>query len=100
MKLLLKAAPQSLIKQEIVFGLPMLIDVEESLIKLIKVLNVKIGLEKVIADHLIEPQVVDNVKYWIPTNLPNTEAKQNALFELATAFNKITLLPMTNNPTA
>lgn len=46
LKLLLKAAPQSLIKQEIVFGLPMLIDVEESLIKLIKVLNVKIGLEK------------------------------------------------------
>lgn len=100
LKLLLKAAPQSLIKQEIVFGLPMLIDVEESLIKLIKVLDVKIGLEKVIADHLIEPQVVDNVKYWIPTNLPNTEAKQNALFELATAFNKTTLLPMTNNPTA
>lgn len=90
---LLKVLPKELQDADIIFGLPILNQVDDTLASLIHTHQIKIALENVIADHLIEESIVEYVRYWIPNQLPNTLKKQQAMFDLARAFNRVVLLP-------
>ncbi len=90
---LLKAMPTSLLEKEFVFGLPQMMKLDAHLIELICSLNICIALENAITDHLIEKAIFEHVRFWTPNYLPDTYTKQQALFELARAYNKTILLP-------
>lgn len=90
---LIKTEIHQSLGRQVIFGLPNLAKISDSLLARIKEASIKIAVEQIGTDDLIEISNIVYVDYWIPGSLPNSPAKQKVLLELAQIFGQITLLP-------
>lgn len=88
---LIQVSQQESYMQEVLFGLPSLINVSQPLFDLIENAQIPIAVEK-IAEENTSLLTHDCPCYWAPRHLPSSPIQQHALFELAKAFNQKTLL--------
>lgn len=93
LELLIKTKIHQWLEQQVIFGLPSLEAINDSLIARIKESQIDIAIEKIGTDDLIEISNIGCVHYWIPGSLPHSQVKQNVLLELAKVFGQTTLLP-------
>ena len=81
-------------QQKVLFGLPSLVSVTSHQINLLQQHQIKIALERINSGEEPNYKALEQICYWVPKGLPDSEQKKEALFQLANAFNQVTLLPL------
>lgn len=81
-------------QQKVLFGLPSLVGVTSNQINLLQQHQIKIALERINSGEEPNYKALEQICYWVPKGLPDSEQKKEALFQLANAFNQVTLLPL------
>lgn len=81
-------------QQKVLFGLPSLVGVTSHQINLLQQHQIKIALERINSGEEPNYKALEQICYWVPRGLPDSEQKKEALFQLANAFNQVTLLPL------
>lgn len=81
-------------QQKVLFGLPSLVGVTIHQINLLQQHQIKIALERINSGEEPNYKALEQICYWVPKGLPDSEQKKEALFQLANAFNQVTLLPL------